>query len=546
MEKKEFKIFLLIAGLVIFFTTLPFLFSQIIQLSSGDYYTNIDFNAGYDKTIYFSYIEQARQGHLFFKNLYTSEPQVARLFFPLWLVLGYLGKILNFNNILIFHLARIIMAFIFLYLLYLFLKKYFSDQVQRIVIFCFLIFSSGFGFIPFIALVLKNQLISDLFYEKIGTDMWISESNTFLTIYHSALFILSQIIILIIFWYFLRNLDFFSYKKTAILFFLTLFLGIFHTYDIVIVDAVLGIFLILYFIIRKKIIWPSVCDLFFVMLASVLSVTYFLIIFNQEIALKGWLEQNIITSPKLSNYIIGYGFISLFFLIGVIPVFRKRQDRFFLFILVWSLVQLILIYTPFKFETKLSNGWHLPLGIVAGVGFFWLIEKMKTIKITNQIINNKIIAITIINLIIFFSVAGTLLKICLNLAIAQAKVMPNYLTPNEYQAILWLKDNVKENEIILAEPTNGNIIPSLSGRVVFIGHGHQTINWDKKSIYYQWFFKDNNSKNDQNKKDWLKNEGIDYVFFSKLEDDLGDFQPAEKDYLKLIYKNKEVKIFKVE
>jgi len=96
----------------------------------------------------------------------------------------------------------------------------------------------------------------------------------------------------------------------------------------------------------------------------------------------------------------------------------------------------------------------------------------------------------------------------------------------------------------LSSPVIGNILPSVTGNIVYIGHGHQTIDWQTKKIKVEdWFFAGNTQ--DPEKKAWLNRENIAYIFFSSLEDDFGDFSPQEKDYLKKVYANSEAAIFKV-
>lgn len=543
MTRQEKKFFWLVACLIIFISFSPFLIAFFTQATSSFYYTGVNYIAGFDKTVYFSFMEQARDGKWLFKNLYTSEPQTAKLFSPLWLILGKIAFLTHLSNPVIFHLARIFFAFIFLYLIYQFLKNFFPKEIERRIIFLIISFASGLGIWQFIVYLYTKGISLELVYEKVGTDMWISESNTFLTIIHSPLFILSQIIILGIFWLFLIKIDKFTLKNNLLLFFLTLFLGVFHPYDIIIICSVLGVFIPIYFILKKRIIWYTVINFFSIILASGIAVFYFLFVLNKEPAFHGWFTQNVIISPRFFNYIIGYGLIFLFFLIGILPLLKKKRNYYFLFLLIWALVQLSLLYSPFQFQTKLSNGLHLPLTIIAGLGFFWIIQKLKDKKIGIFISKNIIIRIFLIQIIFLLLMAGNFFIIFFEYSLTFSRELPIYFNQDEYQAIEWLKDNVGENEIMLAHEVTGNLLPAVTGRIVYFGHGHQTLNSDEKLTWLRWFFKTNGS--DQVKKNWLNKENIDYIYFSRLEDKMGDYQPATKDYLEIVYQNQGVSIFKV-
>jgi len=538
MTKQDNKFFWIIASFVIFLIILPYSIAFGIQLFSSYHYTGVNLMAGSDKTVYLSYMEQARQGKWLFKNLYTTEPQTAKLFSPLWLILGKLAYLTNLPNTLIFHFFRIIFAFCFLFLIYNFLKNYFFNDLKKNIIFTLLLISSGIGIWRLLGLILSNNFDTNeiSFFLESGTDIWIAEANTFLTLLHSPLFILSQLIILGIFWLFLKEINNFSFKKSLIFFFLTLFIGIFHTYDLIIIDAVLGVFLVIYYLFKKKIYWRPLLNYLVIILASTLSLLYFYLIVEKEFALKGWINQNFTLAPPFFDFIIGYGFIFLFFLIGLIPVLRQRKNIYFLFILIWAVVQITLLYAPVTFQTKLSNGLHLPLCIIAGLGFFELLEQVLQYFKKNSIF--------IIEIIVFFLIATNIFILMIEISNNISKTLPFYLNQYQYQAALWLKNNMKEDEaVITADKDLGNILPSITGKLVYLGHGHQTINWVQKLVYLHWLYK--NNRDDINKKNWLTKDKINYIFFEIKEYEPGDYQPGEKSYLENVYQNQEVIIFKV-
>jgi hypothetical protein len=124
------------------------------------------------------------------------------------------------------------------------------------------------------------------------------------------------------------------------------------------------------------------------------------------------------------------------------------------------------------------------------------------------------------------------------------KAPPYYITKEEAQAMYWLKDNTSSEAIILAHGFTGNVIPALSARRVYAGHGHQTLDWDYKSKRVsQWFF--NKKIDNAEREKFLTDNKIDYLFYSSLEKTLGEYNPSIQDYLKPVYQNNEVVIYKV-
>ncbi|MCX6746018.1 MAG: hypothetical protein NTX00_03275, partial [Candidatus Parcubacteria bacterium] len=240
--KQNLIVFSIILG-TLFLTTFPFLIGYLIR--GNDYFLGSSYLDRGDVNIYSSYLEQARQGHIIFSNLFTSEIQQPRYFSPLWLLLGLVAKIFQANNILIFQLARIIAGFIFLYFIFyyffnLFFEKFF-DKVIALLVLCF---SSGLG------IFFKKEVkdFSFLFDEKYifkhySVDLLMAEANTFLSLAHSCLFILAQLFVVIIFYIFLKN----NFKKLdyLYLFGLNLILGFIHPYDFFIIFGVLAAYFFL-------------------------------------------------------------------------------------------------------------------------------------------------------------------------------------------------------------------------------------------------------------------------------------------------------------
>ncbi len=128
-----------------------------------------------------------------------------------------------------------------------------------------------------------------------------------------------------------------------------------------------------------------------------------------------------------------------------------------------------------------------------------------------------------------------------NLIFYQRHDLAFYFPASYYQAALWLK--AEKAATILATPRVANPLPAITGDKVYIGHLHQTVNYNQKLADLKWFFGTNEI--DNQKETWLKAQKIDFVFYTKYEKSLGDFQPAQKPYLKLVYKNPEVEIYQV-
>src|SRR5436189_2752495 len=59
-----------------------------------------------DHCVYLAWMRQAEQGHFFFRNLFTGDPQSGRTINLFFWVLGVLARLTHLSLPLVYHLAR--------------------------------------------------------------------------------------------------------------------------------------------------------------------------------------------------------------------------------------------------------------------------------------------------------------------------------------------------------------------------------------------------------------------------------------------------------
>lgn len=193
----------------------------------------------------------------------------------------------------------------------------------------------------------------------------------------------------------------------------------------------------------------------------------------------------------------------------------------------------------------------MPITIIALAGFHYFYAYLKTKKIWSRwpfqgtsglvVFWGKYMVFQIIGVLL---ISSAVFSITAEVAIVLWDRYPVYLKEGVYNGLVWLKNNVKEDEIILSSALSGNMIPAFTGRTVYIGHGHQTSDWFKKMYSSELFFFGNNLI-DQKKEAWLKEQGIDYIFYGSKEKSLGSFDPAAKQYLRPVYSSLDLVIYQV-
>lgn len=524
----------------LFLSTVPYLFGAI--RAGGEYtYLSLYPLGSADTNVYFSFIRQAMDGDVFIRNLHTSEPQQGTIFHPLWLVLGWVASLFRLSPVFVFHAARLVIGAAFLLFLYFFLSRVFDDERRRNIAFLLAAFSSGVGVFFSIGVSIWDPIQGMLL---LPADQWITESNTFLTIMHSPLFVLSQLLLLFLFWSFLEEERYRSYFLVGgALFFLVLM----HPYDLVTVGTVLPAFLVVR-ILRDPSFTPgalrrSFRRLVLLALFALAPVAAFFVGSRNESAIGGWTKQNITTSPMLHSYILGYGLVLLFAVAGFVAL-RKSRSRGQLLVLTWSVVSLLLLYVPIQINRRMSNGLHIVLVILAAVGVDYLWSWLQRHSPRRELVRHLFFAFLgwVLGFGFFFSTVTVIVKSVYWEADPKTSIF--YIQSSLTQGMDWLKTHAPRAAVVLAHSYHGNIIPARTGLRVFVGHGHQTINWaQKRRLVTTWFFRTNND--DEKKAQFLEENGITHVFFSELEDRIGEYRPDEKLYLTPVFRNAGVTVYQV-
>ncbi len=85
--RKEIIFVFLFSLLIIFITSLPYIYGAT-SANNNEHFTGLYYVDTPDTNAYLSFIQQAREGHLLFKNLFSIEDRGRNIFLPLFFVLG--------------------------------------------------------------------------------------------------------------------------------------------------------------------------------------------------------------------------------------------------------------------------------------------------------------------------------------------------------------------------------------------------------------------------------------------------------------------------
>ena len=544
ITKKEWRFVAMMAIIMIVITSLPYLVAYLMT-PADNVYDGVHALSPGDIPVYYSYINQVKEGNFLVKDLFTAETQDPGTFNVWWFSVGILAKIFNLSVISAFQLSRLLMIPVFLFIAYLFISFFVRESVKRKVAFIFLLFSGGLGF--YFAAGIDQLNIPDSVYYSWPIDLWLTEALTFNALYQSSHFIASLIFTFLIFLFILLSFEKKNLAYAVIGGFLALIYFNFHPYYVPVIFGVAGLYLFILMLQERKILWEQTGYLLLVFLISLPSVIYHFWLVQNSPAIGQRALQNITEISPLIFVLIGYGFLWLGLGLGLFfLLINKNLNNRLMFLLVWLTVNLLLIYSSLPFHSRYTQGIHFILVIftVLGLFSFWDYLKIKLRpKFFNFWIDNIFLWAVLFLFLFGTSVFYTLARDVYYFIQKPAKVATSLYLPDDVLAgISWLEKQPRP-KLILASALVSMFIPGFSGQTVYVAHAHETLFFYSKIIYLAYFFSDD--QNDDIKYQFLKQQNIDYVFYSDYEKKLGSFNPAEKNYLRLVFDSPQAQVYQV-
>ncbi|MBU1074931.1 hypothetical protein KJ733_00225 [Patescibacteria group bacterium] len=537
ISRKEKRLIILLSVFVVVITFLPYIFGYL-RTPEESFYTGIHALTPGDTNVYYSYLEQVEQGDVVFKDLYTSESQSVSLIKPFWATVGIFGKVLHLPHWLTLQITRSILIFVFIAFAYIFIAYIFSNKQHRKIAIILLLFSSGLGGLlsPFLE---HLKYIGEGYYHW-PMDLWVPESVTFLSMFHIPHILFSSILSLVVFLSLLISFETNRYKYSVVAGVAALIWFSFHPFHFFTLLAVVTAYLFLKGIMDRKIPFIYFKHFFITILIALPSVVYHFVIIAQDYLMAGRAEQNILYTPVWWLLIISYGFVGILAVVGVAKIFKKKDNKW-LFVAVWFIVQTLLLYAPLAFQRRLSQNLHFPMVLLATLAVIYLANKYKNAKIIRYITDNKLVLIFVFTILIAFSNVYALVN---DFLLYKNMTYPFFYLSDDYRGSFdWIKENIGEDGVILSEWIDGNFIPGYSGRTVYLGHGVETINYEFKQEQVSWLFQSNLEL--EAKQEFLMQNNINFIFFSDRSRELGDFDPANKKFLKEEFISDQVSIYRV-
>jgi hypothetical protein len=488
---------------------------------------------------YLSKMKQGAEGLWLFQLPYTSEPHTPTIFYLFHLLLGKLSVLTGLATPLMYHLARLMFDAILLAVIYRFIALFTAWRPVRRIAFLLIIFSGGLGWL----LLLSGQ---GNWLNSTPLDLISPEAYTFLILYafpHLALARTLLLLGLIVFW---RNSPP-GIRQALIAGVCWLGMGLIVPFYVAVIGAIVVVGLIAEAIVARKIMWRTVGLAMLAGLIAAPPLIYTFVIVGIDPIWNVWANQLVILSPHPLHYVLGYALVGALAIVGLVKTWKRHVIDPKL--IGWLIVVLLLIYLPFNSQRRLIEGWQIPLVFCAAVGLVYAVlpawRRSRLVKRLTQHRRYTTHGLTrwVLAGLILLSATTYALMLVEQTVRMIAQVDLGFRNGAELAALHWLDQRVTYDDVILSSYNTGNFLPTVVGAKAFLGHGPETAySNDKIKLVAQFYA---GATSDDWRRDFLRHWPITYVFFGPLEKKVGEFDPAQADYMQLVYDQDGYRIYRV-
>ncbi|RLD03697.1 MAG: hypothetical protein DRI56_12045 [Chloroflexota bacterium] len=525
------------ALLVMVVTTIPYIMGYAAQGTEWRF-TGFVFGVE-DGNSYIAKMLGGAAGEWLFRTPYTALPQRGVIAFLPYMLLGKLTAppAQHAQLVALFHLFRFGAGILAILATYDFIAIFTTEHRLRVWGVVLASLGGGLGWV----MVLLGQ--KDLF-DWLPLEFYSPESFGFLALYGLPHLAMSRALLL---WglraYLVGDVSRFTHHASHAGIY-WLIMGFFQPLAVVVGWGVLGAHLLVLGIRNIILKWKNnqvdwqPWNLFFkkaivIGLISAPIILYTVVTFNLDPVLKSWSAQNRIISPPFLHYLLAYGILLPFVAFGVWRVIRSKEEQGW-FLIAWVLALPIFVYLPISIQRRLAEGVWVAFVILA-------IKALDDLPESSQKggeISSKwpwIWALTF---------PSTLILLVGGVMAARMPAQPLFRPAAEISAFQYLAENAKPDAVVLSAYETGNPLPAWAPLQVVIGHGPETVHAKELRPRVQAFYQAGTSL--EERLALLDEYQVNYVFYGPAERELGEWSPAQADYLTPVYQDGDYAIFVVD
>ncbi|MEI6513113.1 MAG: hypothetical protein WCO51_07540 [bacterium] len=434
-------------------TLLPYLIGW--SIAGKSYYTGFHYNAD-DFCVYTAWMTQAKQGHFFFDNRFTTDPQPRQTVHLFFWALGTIERFTNLPPQIILHLARFIFGILMIWAFYRLSQRLLTNEESRRWAVLLALLSSGLGWTAWQT------------YGWIApADAWQPELMTFTSLYFNPLFAVAGWLILEV-WLAVLDAEK-SWKAVPRGALFALLLANIHTYDIVTIAAV-GVGFVILKAVMRQLDWRWLLRVGVIALGAIPPLLWLLHVHSVDAVFRSRAATQTFSEP-LWKYLMGFGLLIPLALAGMYYALRKRDaftDNARALLPAWAVIGFAIPYLPVLFQRKLWMGEQWPLVLLAA-GFLWLL--------LSRLPSPRRLALFGLVLLVLIPTNIKWVQRDFDLLLANKSNTTMhwpYLDPDLWDVIQWFGKNTQPDEGVVAMPNLACYISAFAGNRTYVSHWSET------------------------------------------------------------------------
>jgi hypothetical protein len=455
--------FMIIGMLLV--TAIPYLYAAATT-PADKVYTGLMLGVP-DHLQYFSWMRDLAQQPLAANRL-TPEPNEPAFFNLLWWAMGRIGAITGLEIPALYTLLRIWAVALVMSAAYGFYTVTVSERSTRRLAFLIFACAGGMGIIWVVVKYLAR--LADVPFPD---DIYSSEANTFFMSLAFPHFTLATALLTATFAFTLQAL-----RKHRLIYAVAagvaaVLLGLQHTYDLITVYSVLGIFGILSWARDRR--FPTfllLCGLIVVGMSAPPALYMFLLVQLNPIwgEVLAQFDNAGVFTPPLYHLLILLGVPFWLALLAFRPKMLQSKSDAELFVAVWFVAHFGLAYIPTDFQIHMILGWQVPMAILAAMALTKIVWPW--LQKRGRLVTGLATAVLV------GAALGT------NVYILGWRMLdlgrhekPYFLMTNEVAALNWLEQHTTRGDVVLADLSLGQFVPMWSDARSFLAHWANTLDY---------------------------------------------------------------------
>ncbi len=492
MNRREWRWIASVTLALVIASSLPYLIAWAVTPEDA-HFTGLLVNP-LDGHSYIAKMRQGLDGSWRFRLAYTPERHDGAPVYLFYLFLGHVARWTGLLLIVVYHTARVMGGAAMLLALYALASRLSDDVGERRAMFLLAALGSGLGW-----------LVGAM--GTMTSDLWVPEAFPAYALLANAHFPLAIGLMVGIAVCGLRIAD--CGLQVAGLAIGAVVLGIIQPFGLVSVFGGLGVMLLARAVREGCVPWRAGAWVIAVGAVASLYPLYMQWAMRSDPVLAMWNAQNVTMSPPLWDWALSYGLVLALAVMGTVFAAQRGSDGDWL-LLGWAGVTLVGMYLPLPLQRRLSLGLGVPLGLLAGMGWWRAVRSW--IKARRRgLLQGLVIA--------FCALTPVFLMLVTLLSPASKPWF--YLSGEEWVALEWLRQEVSHDQVVLCAPQTGMFVPAWAGQRVVYGHPFETVDAERREAQVETYWAGEMSPAEREA--FLRENRVGYVLVGPRELGIGDW-----------------------